>query len=202
MPYHNAQTAWFASRMVFICYFLDSLMRWLNDFPWNEHDIPVTFLFQMMSALFLCFGFGFAFLLRPRESFLSKCKPHLTILFTQSPFFIKNNQSSVIQHLILYHLHQTTTLLIVPLLAHRAHIIKHQPLFLQHLLLVLSVLIAVATWNLVNFVNTLTSPMTDPKERELFLSGIFLIETGILLNVPYLDQLLSLPYHLQFLLLV
>ena len=175
MPYHNMQTAWFASRIVFICHFLDSLVRWLNDFSWDEHDVPIVFLFQMMSVYFILdlvspySGLN----LRLWESFLSKCKPYLMILFTESLFFIRNNQLSVIQHLIHYHLHQTTTLLIILLQAPQAHIIKPLPLFHHLLLLGLSVLVAVATWNMVNFVVITIKHSIVLKEKGLLLCKTF-----------------------------
>jgi len=62
MPYRNAQTAWFASRLVFLCHIFDSLMRWMNDFPRDENDVPVAFLFQMVSVLLVRFGYGLALL--------------------------------------------------------------------------------------------------------------------------------------------
>jgi len=119
MPYYNMQMAWFTSRMVFICHFLDSLMRWLNNFPQNEHDIPVTFLFQIMLVLCLCLCFGFGFTIlwiyfkTLREFSLEMPTTSDNTVHTVTVLY----QSSIIQYLILYHLHQTTTLLLVLLLA-------------------------------------------------------------------------------------
>jgi len=37
-------------------------MRWLNDFPQDENDVPVAFLFQMISVLLLRFAYGLTLL--------------------------------------------------------------------------------------------------------------------------------------------